>query len=93
MNLKDLINEEQLLDICLSLLSLGDDSDFDGAAGMIVTARAIQELSKDEEFTEEEVANKVNELIISKSLEILVKKGEAEVDLTGKEVKYRIVGR
>lgn len=94
MNLKDLINDEQLLDICLTLLSFDDESYFGGPAGMIVTARAAQELSKEGgDFTEDEITARINELIVSKVLERLVKEGEVEVDVTGDETLYRKINR
>lgn len=89
MNILGLINEEQLLDICLTLASLNDES-FDGPAGMIITAYAARELSSNSKnFTEEQLIEKVNELIVNKTLENLAKIGEVEVDFSGEEILYR----
>lgn len=91
MNLKEIINEEQIFDVCLSLLAVGDEdgSDFSGPAGRVVTYRACQNLAKKkEEFTEEEIANEVNELIVGKVLERLAKRGDVEVNFDGKEITY-----
>ena len=85
MNLLKLINEEQLLDVCLTLVSLNEKS-FDGPAGMIITAYAAKELGS---FTEEELTEKINELIVNKTLENLVNDGEVEVDFSGEEILYR----
>ena len=89
MNLLKLINEEQLLDVCLTLVSLNEKS-FDGPAGMIITAYAARELSSNgKDFTEEELTEKINELIVNKTLENLVNDGEFEVDFSGEEILYR----
>lgn len=85
MNILELINEEQLLDVCLTLVSLNEKS-FDGPAGMVITAYAVKDLDS---FTEEELTEKINELIINKTLENLVNDGEVEVDFSGEEILYR----
>jgi hypothetical protein len=93
MNLVKLINEEQLFNICATLVSINDDY-FDGVAGEILTAKAIKDLyKKNKDFTDEDVANKINEFIISKALEELVRKGEVEADLSENETIYRKVKR
>lgn len=89
-NLKDTINEQQLLDICLSLVACEEYADefFAGPAGTVITAQAVNDIGDD--FTEEEVAKKVNYLIVSKVLENLTKKGLVDVDLTGDEPLYKL---
>lgn len=89
-NLKDSINEQQLLDICLSLVACEEYADefFAGPAGIVITAQAINDIG--ENFTEEEISSKIHNMIVSKVLENLIKKGLVDVDLTGDEPKYKI---
>jgi len=89
-NLKEVINEQQLLDICLSLVACEEYEDefFAGPAGMVITAQAVNDIGYD--FTEVDIAARVGELIVSKVLENLTKKGLVDVDLTGDEPRYKI---
>lgn len=90
MNAINLINDEQLFNICLDLVAL-DETKFDGAAGIVLTHRAIQEVSSEfEEFSEEQISDKINEYLVDKIIENLVKMGEIEVDMNGEENVYRI---
>jgi hypothetical protein len=89
--LKEQINEEQLLDICLNLVALEEYKDefFSGPAGQVITARAVNNiLNKQEEFTEEEVCKEISVMITGKILENLTKKDLIEVDLSGDEPIY-----
>lgn len=87
----DLINDEQLFDICLNLVAI-DETKFDGAAGQIIAYRAIQEVSSEfEEFSEEQILYKINEYLVNKIIENLIKEGKVEVDMDGEENVYRIV--
>jgi hypothetical protein len=90
-DLKSTINDEQLLDICLSLVALEEYKDefFSGPAGKIITARAVSNiLNKQEEFTEEEVCDEISMMITGKIIENLTKKDLIEVDLSGDEPLY-----
>jgi hypothetical protein len=89
--LKAQVNDEQLLDICLNLVALEEYKDefFSGPAGAVITARAVNNLLKNqEEFTEEEVCDEIAMMITGKILENLSKKDLIEVDLSGDEPLY-----
>jgi len=90
-NLKDIINEEQLLDICLNLVAREEYADefFGGPAGEIITARAANNISKKQEgFSVEEITEEINMMITGKIIENLTKKGLIEVDFSGDELLY-----
>lgn len=95
--IKESINEQELLDICLNLILLDNDEGefFAGPAGRVITHYAVVEITKEKEkageepdFTEEEVCNKINNLYTAKLLENMTKKGLLKVDFSGDEVKY-----
>ena len=95
--IKESINEQELLNLCLTLLALDDESNeyFDGPAGRVVAHYAIIELTKekekvgeDPEFTEEEICDKINSLVIGKVLENMTKKNLIKVDFSGDEVMF-----
>jgi len=91
--LDQLITSEELFDICLSLVVFDDDA-FNGPAGRIVTFKATLELAEEKEsFTEDEIEERIKNMIVSKILENLVKKDLVEVDLSEDETGYRITDK
>jgi hypothetical protein len=92
-DLKTVINDEQLLDICLSLVALEEYESqyFSGPAGAVITARAINNILKEQDdFTDDEVGHEVSMMITGKVLENLTKKGKIEVDLSGEEPLFGV---
>jgi hypothetical protein len=90
-NLKEVINEQQLLDICLSLVACEEYADefFGGPAGKIITAVAVNNLNKkQEEFSAEEISEEISMMITGKIIENLTKKGLIDVDFSGDEPLY-----
>jgi len=95
--IKESINEQELLDICLTLVTLDNEEGeyFAGPAGRVVTHYAVVELTKEKEkmgeeadLTEEEICEKINSLFVGKLLESMTKKGLLKVDFSGDEVLY-----
>lgn len=95
--IKESINEQELLDICLTLAALDGEGDeyFAGPAGKVITHYSIIELTKEkerageeQEITEEEICDKINSLVIGKVLENMTKKNLVKVDFSGDEVMY-----
>lgn len=95
--IKEILNEQELLDVCLSLVALEQEPDeyFAGPAGKLITYYACSELVKEKErlgeepeFSDEEVAVRVNQLIVGKVLEQMTKKNLIQTDFSGDEVMY-----
>jgi hypothetical protein len=97
--IKECINEQELLDICLSLVASEDlkkeDGYFSGPAGRVITLYSAMELTKEKElkgesleFTDEEVSKRVHQLCIDKLLEIMTKKNLLSVDFSGDKILY-----
>lgn len=75
-NLNEVLNEQELLFLCLSSRD-SDDSFLNDLCDRVIVAHCVNLLGK-EEFTEEDVAQKMNEVILDFVLESMVLKGDIE---------------
>ena len=83
----DYVNDEQLLQICLELQNY-QDFDMDGLSGEIVTIYAIEQLGTID-FNEDDVSQKISEIVTDFVLESLVKKGIVEAEI-GEETTFKL---
>lgn len=75
-------NREQLLYLALGVIADDGDDDYKNIAASIVHWYIINELAqKQDTFTEDEVTDKFNELVINHILENLIKKGLVEENI------------
>lgn len=82
--LKDLLNDQQLLDVCLTLVASGgvlSGDFFEGPAGLVITAYVIM---NNKNYDSEIITEKINSLLTSKIVEILMIKGMVDVDADGR---------
>lgn len=88
-SLSDFITEEQLVDLCLTLVSATGNSykSLEGPVGNVLRAKAFQILGED--ATEKEINNKVEQMLLEKDYELLAKLGVVEVDLSGPKTQYK----
>ena len=92
-DIKEVLNEEELLDVCLNLVSLEREQDeyFNGPAGGVITAYAVNNiLKRQDEFTEEEICEEINRMIIEKTLYNLSKKGLVDVEFRDDDTYYSL---
>jgi|APGre2960657404_1045060.scaffolds.fasta_scaffold28417_3 hypothetical protein len=83
----DYVNDEQLLQMCLELQNY-QDFDMDGLSGEIVTIYAIEQLGTID-FNEDDVSQKISEIVTDFVLESLVKKGIVEAEI-GEETTFKL---
>lgn len=83
----DYVNDEQLLQMCLELQNY-QDFDMDGLSGEIVTIYAIEQLGTID-FNEDDVSQKISEIVTGFVLESLVKKGIVEAEI-GEETTFKL---
>jgi len=87
--MKNILNEEQIYDICLSLIAL-DDHYYDGPAGLFITWKICRDKNLHiNEINNEELTKLINQSILEKTLEIMARKNLIEVDISGEETLYR----
>ena len=83
----DYINDEQLLQICLELQNY-QDFDMEGLSGEIITIYAIEQIGR-MDTSEDEISQKVSEIVTDFVLESLVKKGIVEAEI-GEETTFKL---
>ncbi len=85
------INDEQLLELCLSD-QYSRDYDLEGISGELLTLYAMHQFPDPEKVTTEQVTEKLKELIASHLLRKLVAKGQIEVtfDENGQTVYKKV---
>jgi len=83
----DYVNDEQLLQMCLELQNY-QDFDMDGLSGEIVTIYAIEQLGTID-FNEDDVSQKISEIVTDFVLESLVKNGIVEAEI-GEETTFKL---
>lgn len=86
------INDEQLVHFCLEhIANCNSDDQPHPVAEKIVTVYAINELSRTQEnFTEDEVCQRYQELIVEHILTGMVNDDLIEPDFSDKETKYSL---